>query len=83
MMSAVAAAVVYLNFVVFRSAIPGPLRFGGGRPQLAGQFLRHLRLMVVPWACKLPTKGYIEKLSDPRCLAGAAGLLLMAPGSWD
>jgi tetratricopeptide (TPR) repeat protein len=81
MMSAVAAAVVYLNFVVF------PQRYSGttfdsavaARSWLAN-FFAYLRLMVVPLGLHIPYEGYVEKLGNPRCLAGAAGLLLMGTG---
>ena len=81
LMSAVAAAVVYLNFVVF------PQRYSGStfdsavaaRSWLAN-FFSYLRLMVVPLGLQSPYEGYIEKWSDLRCLAGAAGLLLMGAG---
>jgi protein O-mannosyl-transferase len=81
MMSAVAAGVVCLNFVVF------PQRYSGttfdsavaARSWLAN-FFSYLRLMVVPLGLQTPYQGYIEKLSDPGCMAGAAGLLLMGAG---
>jgi tetratricopeptide (TPR) repeat protein len=81
LMSAVAAAVVYLNFVVF------PQRYSGStfdsavaaRSWLAN-FFSYLRLMVVPLGLQSPYEGYVEKWSDLRCLAGAAGLLLMGAG---
>jgi tetratricopeptide (TPR) repeat protein len=81
LMSAVAAGVMYLNFVVF------PQRYSGttfdsavaARSWLAN-FFSTLRLMVVPLGLHSPYEGYVERLSDPRCLAGAAGLLLMGAG---
>jgi tetratricopeptide (TPR) repeat protein len=81
MMSAAAVGVVYLNFVVF------PQRYSGttfdsavaARSWLANLF-SYLRLMVVPLGLQTPYEGYIERLSDPRCLAGAAGLLLIGAG---
>jgi protein O-mannosyl-transferase len=81
MMVAVAAAVVYLNFVVF------PQRYSGttfdsrvaARTWLANLF-SYLHLMVVPLGLQMPYERYIEKWSDPRCLAGVAGLLLLAAG---
>jgi len=81
LMSAVAAAVVYLNFVVF------PQRYArvffdsavASRSWLAN-FLATLRLLLVPLGLQTPYEGYVAKLSDPRLMAGAAGLLLMAAG---
>ena len=81
LMSAVAAGVMYLNFVVF------PQRYSGttfdsavaARSWLAN-FFSTLRLMVVPLGLHSPYEGYVERLSDPRCLAGAAGLLLTGAG---
>jgi len=78
-MSAVAAGVAYLNFVVF------PQRYSGttfdsavaARNWLANLF-SYLRLMVVPLGLRTPYEGYIERLGDPRCMAGAAGLVLIA-----
>ena len=81
LMSAAAAAVVYLNFVVF------PQRYSGTTFDSAvaarswlGNLFSYLRLMVVPLGLQTPYEGYIEKLSDPRCLAGAAGVLLIGAG---
>jgi tetratricopeptide (TPR) repeat protein len=81
MMSAVAAGVVYLNFVTF------PQRYSGttfdsavaARSWLANLF-SYLRLMVVPLGLQGFYQGYSEKLTDPRCIAGAAGLLLLGAG---
>ena len=81
MMSAAAAGVAYLNFVVF------PQRYSGtsfdsavaARSWLANLF-SYLRLMVVPLDLHSPYWGYVEKLSDPRFIAGAAGLLLIGAG---
>jgi tetratricopeptide (TPR) repeat protein len=81
LMSAVAAGVMYLNFVVF------PQRYSGttfdsavaARSWLAN-FFSTLRLMVVPLGLHSPYEGYVEKLTDPRCMAGAAGLLLTGAG---
>ena len=81
MMSAVAAGIVYLNLVVF------PQRYSGttfdsavaARSWLAN-LSSYLRLMVVPLGLHIPYQGYVEKLSDPRCMAGAASLLLLGAG---
>ena len=81
MMVTVAAAVVYLNFVVF------PQRYSGttfdsavaARTWLAN-FFSYLHLMVVPLGLQMPYERGIETWSDPRCLAGVAGLLLIAAG---
>jgi tetratricopeptide (TPR) repeat protein len=81
LMSAVAAAVVYLNFVVF------PQRYArvffdsavASRSWLAN-FLATLRLLLVPLGLQTPYEGYVERLGDPRWMAGAAGLLAMAAG---
>jgi tetratricopeptide (TPR) repeat protein len=72
---------VYLNFEAF------PQRYSGttfdsavaARSWLAN-FFSTLRLMVVPLGLHSPYEGYIEKLSDPWCMAGAAGLLLTGAG---
>jgi len=81
LMSAVAAAVVYLNFVVF------PQRYSGTTFDSAvavrswlGNLFSTLRLMVVPLGLQSPYEGYVERLSDPRFVAGAAGLLLLGTG---
>jgi tetratricopeptide (TPR) repeat protein len=81
MMSAAAAGVVYLNFVVF------PQRYSGTTFDSAvaarswlGNLSSYLRLMVVPLGLQTPYERYIEKLSDPRCLAGAAALFLIGAG---
>jgi tetratricopeptide (TPR) repeat protein len=81
MMSAAAAGVVYLNFVVFPQRYSGTTfdSVVGARSWLAN-FFSYLRLMVVPWGLQTPYEGYIERLSDPRCLAGGAGLLLIGAG---
>jgi tetratricopeptide (TPR) repeat protein len=81
LMSAAAAGIVYLNFVIF------PQRYSGttfdsavaARSWLANLFA-YLRLMVVPLGLRTPYEGYIERWSDPRCLAGAAGFLLIGTG---
>jgi tetratricopeptide (TPR) repeat protein len=80
-MAAVAAGVVYLNFVVF------PQRYArvffdsavASRSWLAN-FFATLRLMLVPLGLQTPYEGYVEKLGDPRWIAGAASLLLMGAG---
>jgi tetratricopeptide (TPR) repeat protein len=79
--SVVAAAVVLLNFVVF------PQRYSGSTFDTSvaahswlANFFSYLRLMVVPLGLHSPYERYIERLSDPRCLAGAAGLLLLGAG---
>jgi hypothetical protein len=74
LMSAAAGGVMYLNFVAF------PQRYSGttfdsavaARSWLANLF-SYLRLMVVPLGLQTPYERYTERLSDPRCLAGAAG----------
>jgi protein O-mannosyl-transferase len=81
LMAAAAAGVVYLNFVVF------PQRYARAffdsavavRSWLAN-FFATLRLLVVPLGLRTPYEGYIEKLGDPRWMAGAASLLLMGAG---
>ena len=81
LMSAVAAAVVYLNFVAF------PQRYArvffdsavASRSWLAN-FLATLRLLLVPLGLQTPYEGYVARLSDPRWMAGAACLLAMAAG---
>ena len=78
LMSAAAGGVMYLNFVAF------PQRYSGttfessvaARSWLANMF-SYMRLIVVPLGLQTPYERYTERLSDPRCLAGAAGLLLM------
>ncbi|MGB8295759.1 MAG: tetratricopeptide repeat protein [Polyangia bacterium] len=78
MISAAAAGIVFLNFVVF------PQRYSGttfdstvaARSWLANLFA-YMRLMVVPLGLHTPYEGYVERWSDPRCLAGAAALLLI------
>jgi hypothetical protein len=83
LMAAAAVGVVYLNFVVF------PQRYAraffdsavAARSWLAN-FFATLRLMTVPLGLHTPYEGYIEKLGDPRWIAGAAGLLLMGVQSW-
>jgi len=82
-MAAVAAVVVYLNFVVF------PQRYAraffdsavAARSWLAN-FFAYLRLMVFPLGLRAPYEGYIESLGDPRWMAGALGLLLVGAGIW-
>ena len=82
-LSVVAAAVVYLNFVVF------PQRYSrtffdsavAARSWLA-DVATYLRLMVVPVGLHTPYEGYVEKLGDPRWWAGAACLLLLGAGGF-
>jgi tetratricopeptide (TPR) repeat protein len=76
-MSAAATVVVYLNFAVF------PQRYAraffdsavAARSWLAN-FLAYLQLMVFPLGLRTPYEGYVEKVSDPRWMAGAACLVL-------
>ena len=81
LMSGVAAVVVYLNFVAFPQRYARAFFDSGvaARSWLAN-FFATLRLMVVPLGLRTPYEGYVEKLSDPRWMAGAAGLLLMGSG---
>jgi tetratricopeptide (TPR) repeat protein len=83
MISVAAVGIVVLNFVVF------PQRYSGttldsavaARTWLANLF-SYLRLMVVPFGLHTPYEGYVERLGDPRCWAGATCLLLIGAGIW-
>jgi protein O-mannosyl-transferase len=78
MLSAAAVGIVFLNFVVF------PQRYSGttfdstvaARSWLANLFA-YLRFLVVPLGLRTPYEGYVERWSDPLCLAGAATVLLI------
>jgi tetratricopeptide (TPR) repeat protein len=80
-MAAVAAVVVYLNFVAF------PQRYAraffdsavAARSWLAN-FFAYVRLMVFPLGLRTPYEGYVENPVDPRFLAGAVGILLVGAG---
>lgn len=82
-MSAVALAIVYLNFVVFPQRYARAFFDTGvaGRSWLANLFTT-LRQMVVPVGLHTPYEGYVESLGDPRWMAGTAGLLLIGAGVW-
>ncbi|MGA2449047.1 MAG: tetratricopeptide repeat protein [Polyangiaceae bacterium] len=78
-MSAVAAVVAYLNFVVF------PQRYAraffdtsvAARSWLAN-FLTTVRFLVIPLGLRTPYEGYVDSPSDPRWIAGLILLLLAA-----
>jgi tetratricopeptide (TPR) repeat protein len=79
--SAEAVGIVYLNFVAF------PQRYSGTTFDSAvaartwlGNLFSYLRLMVVPLGLHTPYEEYIERLGNPRFLAGAACLLLIGAG---
>jgi len=76
-----AAIVVYLNFVVFPQRYARTFFDSGvaARSWLAN-FFTTLRLMIVPLGLRTPYEGYVEKLSNPLWMAGAAALLLMGAG---
>ena len=83
LMSAVAAVIVFLNFVAF------PQRYARAFFDTAvatrswlGNCFAYLRFMVVPLGLQTPYEGYIEKATDPRFVAGVLGLLLLASGIW-
>jgi tetratricopeptide (TPR) repeat protein len=82
-MSVVAAAIVYLNFVVFPQRYARAFFDTGvaGRSWLAN-FFTTLRQMVVPLGLHTPYERYVESLGDPRWIAGTAGLLLIGGGVW-
>ncbi len=80
-MSAVGAIVIFLNFVVFPQRYARTLFDSGvaGRSWLANLFAT-LRLMVMPLGLRTPYEGYVEKLSDPRWMAGALALASIGGG---
>jgi tetratricopeptide (TPR) repeat protein len=80
-LSAVGAVIVYLDFVVFPQRYSRAFFDSGvaARSWLANLFAT-LRMMVIPLGLRTPYEGYIEKVSDPRWMAGAAGLLLIGAG---
>jgi len=81
LMAAVAAIVVYLNFVVFPQRYARAFFDSGvaARSWLANAFAT-LRLMMAPFGLRTPYEGYVERLIDPRWMAGAAALLLLGAG---
>jgi len=81
LMSAVATAVVCLNFVVLPQRYSGTIFDSAvaARSWLAN-FFAYLRLLVFPVGLHTLYQGYIETFTDPRCVAGVASLLLIGAG---